>query len=85
MFVLAPLRTLVDAALIQIDGNLERIITKMEMLLEPITNDMETAKKYILAAIWILFAFFILIMILLTWVVVIATCYNKNGKCANQL
>ena len=83
MFVLAPLRTLVDAALIQIDGNLERIITKMEMLLEPITNDMETAKKYILAAIWILFAFFILIMILLTWVVVIATCYNKNGKCAN--
>lgn len=83
MFVLAPLRTLVDAALVQIDGNLERIITKMEMLLEPITKDMDTAKKYILAAIWILFAFFILIMILLTWVVVIATCYNKNGKCAN--
>lgn len=53
------------------------------MLLEPITKDMDTAKKYILAAIWILFAFFILIMILLTWVVVIATCYNKNGKCAN--
>ena len=51
--------------------------------MEPIADNMEKSKKYIEAAIWTIFAFFILIMILLIWVVSIATCYNQKGKCIN--
>ena len=51
--------------------------------MEPITDDMENVKKYIIASIWIIFAFFIVIIILLTWVIIIATCYNTKNKCLN--